>query len=87
MVGRRQRALEAWTERAGAANGAFAGKEVVAKGLTDGAPIEPVELEEGMIAYGALAALADTSLRCGGGARGGVEMAIWPSAWPVNRAR
>lgn len=52
-------AFEAWTERAAGVDPAFADKSAVAHGLTAAAPMDAGELEEGMIAYGALAALGE----------------------------
>ena len=52
-------AFEAWTERAAGIDSGFTDKDAVAHGLTSAAPMDAGELEEGMIAYGALAALTD----------------------------
>ncbi len=52
-------AFEAWTERAAGVDPGFTDKDAVARGLTAAAPMDAGELEEGMIAYGALAALGD----------------------------
>ncbi|HEV2365259.1 MAG TPA: hypothetical protein VGS12_13805 [Caulobacteraceae bacterium] len=49
----------AWTERAGALDGRFADGEAVRRSLMDAAPHDEISLVEGMIAFGALAALAD----------------------------
>ncbi|MBV9994627.1 MAG: hypothetical protein JO127_05380 [Caulobacteraceae bacterium] len=51
-------AFQAYTARA-AAVGRFSGSQSVAEGLRAGVSYEPVQLEEGMIAYGAIAALRE----------------------------
>ncbi len=58
-------AFEAWTERAGALNGAFADKAAVARGLSAASPMADSDLTGGMIAYGALAALDDARFVAG----------------------
>lgn len=52
-------AFEAYTRRAAAIDGAFAGPGEIAQGLLAGAGYEPRQLESGMIAYAALAAMQE----------------------------
>ncbi|MHB8529556.1 MAG: hypothetical protein ACYC8V_08625 [Caulobacteraceae bacterium] len=89
-------AFEAYTERAASVSGAFADKEAVARGLRNGAPLEQNQFEEGMIAYGALAALSDgrfaqgvrEAAREGGEGDLAERLARWPaSVMEIDGAR
>ena len=63
-------AFEAYTRRAAAIDASFAGPGEIASGLLAGAGYEPRQLESGMIAYAALAALKEpafvAAVRSGG---------------------
>src|SRR6202020_1292851 len=52
-------AFQAYMSSAARINGGFADGEGVERGLKNAAAFEPAQLEEGMIAYGAIAALQD----------------------------
>jgi len=66
----RASAFEAYTRRATAIDASFSGPGEIAERLRTGAGYEPKELEAGMIAYAALAALQEPSFVAGVRAKG-----------------
>lgn len=68
-------AFEAFTRKAGAISPAFSGVEDVSRGLQAGAAYEPRQLEAGMIAYAALAALQEPAFVAGVKKAGGRDLA------------
>lgn len=66
----RASAFEAYTRRTGAIDAAFANPGEIARGLQTAAGYEPRELEAGMVAYAALAAMQEPAFVAGVRAKG-----------------
>lgn len=75
-------AFEAFTRKAAAIPAGFAGPDDIAQGLQAGAAYEPRQLEAGMIAYAALAALQEPAFVAGVRKAGGRDLARRLAAIP-----